>query len=352
MIRTTTLGKLGLQVGAQGLGCNNLTGFYGRAFDEKFAQRTVDLALDLGVTLLDTADVYGVGGDIGFGGNEIFVGKAIRGRRGDVVLTSKFGWLDQPDRSASQKEVAQWGVNASSVRVDPEYMRSACDASLQRLGVDYIDLYFCHRLVPDVPVEETVGAMAELVEAGKVRFLGLSSVSSEALSRACAVHPITAVESEWSLWTRDIESEVLSVARRLGVGIIAYAPLSRGMLTGQVRSYDDLGEDDFRRYSPRFQEGNFERNLALVDHITGLAQKKGCTPSQLALAWLHAQGDDVVPIPGADRPEFVSENVGALEIELDAEELSTIDMVFPLGVTAGARYADMSSVSDARPLNT
>jgi len=194
--------------------------------------------------------------------------------------------------------------------------------------------------------------MAELVEAGKVRFLGLSSVSSEELSRACAVHPITAVESEWSLWTRDIESKVLPVARQLGVGVIAYAPLSRGMLTGQVRSYDDLGVDDFRRYSPRFQEGNFERNLELVDHVIGLAQKKGCTPSQLALAWLHAQGDDVVPIPGADRPEFVVENVGALEIDLDAEELLTIDMVFPLGVTAGERYADMSSVSDARPLNT
>jgi aryl-alcohol dehydrogenase-like predicted oxidoreductase len=237
-------------------------------------------------------------------------------------------------------------VDSSNFRADPDYVKSACEASLQRLGVDCIDLYFAHRLSPAVPVEDTVGAMADLVKAGKVRFLGLSGVSATSLSRAASVHPITALESEWSLWTRDIEYEVLPVARQLGIGIIAYAPLGRGFLTGQVRSFDALAPDDVRRTFPRFQGANFERNLQLVEHIKQLARKRNCTPAQLALAWLHVQGSDVVPIPGGERPEQVSENVGALDVQLNADELSVIDSIFPLGAAAGARYPDMSHVSD------
>lgn len=337
MIRTTALGSAGLKVGAQGLGCLNLTGYYGRAFDKRSALATVSRAFEVGATLLDTGDIYGAHFGPGFGANEEFVGKAIRGRRSEVSLATKFGLVDT-------KSV---GDDGRTIRGDAPYVQSACDASLRRLGVDHIDLYYCHRVDPSVPVEETVGAMAELVKAGKVRFLGLSAVSAATLSRAATVHPITALESEWSLWTRDIEADVAPRARELGIGIVPYAPLGRGFLTGQVRSHDDLAPDDYRRTSPRFQGDNFARNLELVDRVRILARQKNCTMPQIALAWLHAQGDDVVPIPGADRPSYVSENVGALNVELGPDELASIEAIFPVGAAAGARYADMSTVSDA-----
>ena len=345
MIRTTTLG--GLKMGAQGLGCMNLTGFYGKPFDADAALRAVDKALELGVTLLDSSDTYGHY-TVGFGGNEAFLAKAIKGKRDKAVVATKFGFLPAKDGSGpSGRNIAAEGVNATTVRADPEYVKWACDGSLQRLGVDVIDLYFAHRLSPEVPVEETVGAMADLVKAGKVRAIGLCGVSAELLSRAVAVHPIAALESEWSLWTRDLEYEVLGVARRLGVGIVTYAPLGRGFLTGQLRSFDDLAADDYRRAFPRFQGENFKKNLELVDHVNQLAKEKNCTPAQLALAWLHAQGEDVVPIPGAETAEYVEENTGALDVKLSREELDAIDAIFPLGAAAGARYPNMSQVSDA-----
>jgi aryl-alcohol dehydrogenase-like predicted oxidoreductase len=337
MIRKTELGN-GLEVGAQGLGCMNLTGFYGRPFDEPVALATVKQALDLGITLLDTADEYGTVTQAGFGGNEKFVGKAIRGRRDEVVLVSKFGFVN-PDEAVDDRKV----------RGDAAYVKASCDASLSRLGVDHIDLYFCHRLDPRVELEETIGAMADLVAAGKVRHIGLSAVSADSLRQAARVHPITALESEWSLWTRDIEYEVVPAARELGVGIMPYTPLGRGFLTGQLRSFDDLAPDDYRRQSPRFQGENFAKNLELVEHVKKLAESKGCTTPQLALAWLHAQGDFVVPIPGADRPEYVAENVGALDVQLSKNEVDAINDVFPLNAAAGARYTDMAHVSDAAP---
>jgi aryl-alcohol dehydrogenase-like predicted oxidoreductase len=336
VIRKTSIGPSGLEVGGQGLGCMNLTGFYGRPFDEQEGIRTVQTALDLGVTLLDTADTYGQSTDTGFGGNEAFVGKAIRGRRDEVVLATKFGLVNRAEATDGQ-----------SIRGDRAYVRSACDASLGRLGVEHIDLYFCHRLDPRVPVEETIGAMAELITAGKVRYLGVSAVSAQSLAAAAAVHPITALESEWSLFTRDIEVEVVPLARKLGVAIVPYAPLGRGFLTGQVRSFDDLAPDDFRRTAPRFQPGNFERNLDLVEHIKKLADDKHSSTAQIALAWLHAQGPDVVPIPGADRPGFVADNAAALDVPLTADDLAGIEAVFPFGAAAGARYGDMRQVSDA-----
>jgi aryl-alcohol dehydrogenase-like predicted oxidoreductase len=344
MIGKANLG--GLVVGAQGLGCNNLTGFYGKAFDEQVALRTIDKALELGVTLLDTSDTYGHS-TVGFGGNEVFVAKAIKGRRSRVVVATKFGFVPQAAGDRAKTNKVEEGVTSASVRGDPEYVKTACEGSLERLGVDYIDLYFAHRVSPDVPVEETVGAMADLVKAGKVRYLGLCGVSASLLSRAASIHPIAVLESEWSLWTRDIEYEMLSVARRLGTGIMPYAPLGRGFLTGQLRSFEDLPPDDFRRSFPRFQGENFARNLKLVDHVRALAKGKNCTPAQLALAWLHAQGNDVVPIPGSDTPQYVAENVGALNVRLTADELSAIDAIFPLGAASGDRYPNMSQISDA-----
>lgn len=341
-MRQTRLGPAGMEVGQQGLGCMNLTGNYGRAFDERAALDAVSKALDLGVTLLDTADVYGdtIGDDpTGFGGNEAFVGRAIRSRRSEVVLASKFGF--QPRRAVGDSR------EHAPPRADAGYVKSACDASLQRLGVDHIDLYMCHRLDANVSVEETIGAMAELVQDGKVRFLGISAVSAADLRAAVAVHPISVLESEWSLWTRDIEVEILAVARELGVGIMPYSPLGRGFLTGQVRSFDDLGPDDYRRESPRFEGANFDLNLQLVAHVTKLAKAKGCSTAQLALAWLHEKGSDVVPIPGADRADQVKDNVGALDVVLDAEDLAAIEAVFPFGAAAGARYHDLSQVGDA-----
>jgi aryl-alcohol dehydrogenase-like predicted oxidoreductase len=300
--------------------------FYGSA-DESEATATIHLALELGITLLDTADMYGPFT------NEQLVGAAIADRRDEVVLAPKFGMVRDPGNPSRR-----------SINGRPDYVHRACDASLRRLAVDHIDLYYQHRVDPDVPIEETVGAMAELVEAGKVRFLGLSEASAETIRRAHAVHPITTLQSEYSLWSRDPEDEVLPALRELGIGLVAYSPLGRGFLTGQITSPDDLGADDFRRSSPRFQGENFERNLRLVDRVREIAADKDCTPGQLALAWVLAQGDDIVPIPGTKRRAYLEQNVEATEIELGADELAAIDEAAPAGAAAGDRYADMSAV--------
>lgn len=315
-----------LTVSALGLGCMGISEFYGEA-DEQESIRVIHRALDLGVTFLDTADMYGVGR------NEELVGRAIRGRRDEVVLATKFGNVRGPNGE-------RLGINGR-----PEYVRQACDASLKRLGVDHIDLYYQHRVDPDTPIEETVGAMAELVHAGKVRFLGLSEASAATLRRANAVHPITALQSEYSLWTRDPEEEVLPTCRELGIGFVAYSPLGRGFLSGQFRSPEDLPADDFRRHNPRFQGENFQKNLRLVEAVQDMAREKGCTPSQLALAWLLAQGNDIVPIPGTKRVKYLEENLGALNVHLNADDLAQLEAVFPLGAAAGERYPDMSSVN-------
>lgn len=315
-----------LTVSALGLGCMGMSEFYGEA-DEQESIRVIHRALDLGVTFLDTADMYGVGR------NEELVGRAIRGRRDEVVLATKFGNVRGPNGE-------RLGINGR-----PEYVRQACDASLKRLGVDHIDLYYQHRVDPDTPIEETVGAMAELVQAGKVRFLGLSEASAATLRRANAVHPITALQSEYSLWTRDPEEEVLPTCRELGIGFVAYSPLGRGFLSGQFRSPEDLPADDFRRHNPRFQGENFQKNLRLVEAVQDMAREKGCTPSQLALAWLLAQGNDIVPIPGTKRVRYLEENLGALDVHLNADDLAQLEAVFPLGAAAGERYPDMSSVN-------
>jgi aryl-alcohol dehydrogenase-like predicted oxidoreductase len=316
----------GLQVSELGLGCMGMSEFYG-ATDDDTSIATIRRALDLGVTLLDTADMYGPFT------NERLVGKAIAGRRDEVVLATKFGNVRREDGSRG-------GVDGR-----PEYVRHAADASLERLGVDHIDLYYQHRVDRTTPVEETWGALAELVAAGKVRHLGISEAAPETIRRAHAVHPVTAVQTEWSLWTRDVEDDgVLAMVRELGIGFVAYSPLGRGFLSGQIRSVDDLAADDFRRVNPRFQGDNFDRNLELVDKVTALAAEKAVTPGQLAIAWVLAQGDDVVPIPGTKRIAYLEENLGAAGVELTEDDLRQIDEVAPKGVALGDRYADMSVV--------
>jgi aryl-alcohol dehydrogenase-like predicted oxidoreductase len=320
------LGTQGLEVSALGLGCMGMSEFYG-ATNEAEAIATIERALDLGVSFLDTADMYGPFT------NERLVGKAIAARRGEVQLATKFG--------NERREDGSWvGINGR-----PEYVRAACDASLERLGVETIDLYYQHRVDTSVPIEETVGAMAELVEAGKVRFLGLSEAAAGTIRRAHAVHPIAALQTEYSLWTRDVEDEILPTVRELGVGFVAYSPLGRGFLSAQIRNSGDLKEGDFRSHNPRFQEGNIESNLELIDRVAEIASEKKVTSAQLALAWVLAQGDDVVPIPGTTSVSHLEQNVTALEIELTDEDLSQIEQAFPRGATAGPRYPDMSNVN-------
>src|SRR6185295_13290397 len=304
-----TLGQ-GLEVSAIGLGCMGMSEFYG-ARDEQRALDTIHRALDLGVTFLDTADMYGPFT------NEKLVARAIAGRRDEVQLATKFGNVR--------------GENGEylGIRGDADYVRQACEASLERLGVDHIDLYYQHRVAKDTDIEETVGAMAELVEAGKVRHLGLSEASPETIRRAHAVHPITALQTEYSLWTRDPEDEILPTIRELGIGFVAYSPLGRGFLSGRITSPEDLDPDDFRRRNPRFQGENFDRNLELVDRVRELAGEKGTTPSQLALAWVLRQGDDIVPIPGTKRVAYLEENAGAASVELSDDELARIEAAFP-----------------------
>jgi aryl-alcohol dehydrogenase-like predicted oxidoreductase len=315
-----SLGKGGLSVSALGLGCMGMSDFYGPRDDHE-SRRTLDRALELGVSFLDTADMYGPFT------NEKLVGEFLRGKREQVVIATKFGIVRDPANPSGR-----------AISGKPAYVRQACDASLQRLGVDVIDLYYQHRVDPEVPIEETVGAMAELVKAGKVRHLGLSEASVETLRRAAAVHPIAALQTEYSLWSRDPEDEILATCRELGIGFVAYSPLGRGFLTGEIRKPDDLAEDDFRRHNPRFQGENFDKNLALVDAVGALAKAKAVTPAQLALAWVLAQGDDIVPIPGTKRVSRLEENVGAAAVKLTPAELHRLDELAPRGSFVGLRY--------------
>ncbi|MGD0947164.1 MAG: aldo/keto reductase [Candidatus Binatia bacterium] len=319
-MQTRALGKL--PVSAMGLGCMGMSEFYGPA-DEAEAIATIHRALDLGVTLLDTADMYGPYT------NEELVGRAIRGRRNQVVLATKCGIVRDPNDRALR------GINGR-----PEYIRTACDGSLRRLGVDHVDLYQLHRVDPQVPIEESVGAMGELVRAGKTRFIGLSEAGPETLRRAHATHPITSLQTEYSLWSRDPEEAILPTCRELGIGFMPYSPLGRGFLSGRIKCFEDLAPDDFRRYSPRFQEENFAKNLALVARVEEIARAKGCTAAQLALAWVLAQGDDIVPIPGTKRRSYLEENLGALSVRLSAEDLARLDAACPRGAAAGPRYPE------------
>ncbi len=321
-MQTRTLGRDGPVVSALGLGCMGMSAFYGGRGDDAAAIAVIQRALERGVTLLDTADMYGPHT------NERLVGRAIAGRRGQVLLATKFGVrLDPSDPQAR-------GVDGR-----PEYVQAACEASLRRLGVEHIDLYYQHRVDPQVPIEETVGAMARLVEQGKVRWLGLSEAAPETIRRAHAVHPITALQTEYSLWSREPEyNGVLHTVRELGIGFVPYSPLGRGFLTGAIRSPDDFEDGDYRRSSPRFQGENFARNLALVAQVNAIAAARGISPGQLALAWVLAQGEDLVPIPGTKRLAYLEENLDALDVVLDADELARIDAVFPVDVAAGARY--------------
>jgi len=324
-METRKLGNQGLRVSALGLGCMGMSEFYGEA-DEKEALATIDAALELGINFLDTADMYGPFT------NEKLVGKAIAGRRENIILATKFGNVRGEDGS-------RLGINGR-----PEYVRACCDASLKRLNVDHTDLYYQHRVDPNVPIEDTVGAMAELVQQGKVLFLGLSEAAPETIRRAHAVHPISALQTEYSLWSRDPEKVLFPLVQELGIGFVAYSPLGRGFLTGRFQRYEDIPEDDFRRHQPRFQGENFEKNIQLVRKVEELAKEKNVTPGQLALAWVRAQSDNIVPIPGTTRTKHLRENAAAVDIQLRDEELQQIDAIFPMDVTAGDRYADMSSV--------
>ncbi|MDO3412134.1 aldo/keto reductase [Saccharibacillus sp. CPCC 101409] len=313
------LGRQGLEVSPLGLGCMGMSEFYGPA-DERESLRVLEKALDSGITFFDTADMYGNGH------NEQLISPFIVKNRERLTIATKFGNVRGPNGE-------RLGVNGR-----PEYVRESCEKSLRRLGVDTIDLYYQHRVDPDTPIEETVGAMSRLVEEGKVRYLGLSEAAPDTIRRAHAVHPVSALQTEYSLWSRDIEDEILPVCRELGIGFVPYSPLGRGFLTGQIQSPDDLEEDDFRRHSPRFQGENFKKNLELVERIKEIAGEKGCTPPQLALAWLLAQGDDIVPIPGTKREKYLLENIGALRVSLTEDELKRIDEAAPKGATAGLRY--------------
>ncbi|HEX4717076.1 MAG TPA: aldo/keto reductase [Thermoleophilaceae bacterium] len=324
-MKTKKLGQQGLEVSAMGLGCMGMSEFYGQA-DEDEAVRTIQRALELGVNFFDTADMYGPFT------NEKLVGRAIADRRDDVVVATKFG------------NVRGENGERLGIRGDAEYVRQACDGSLQRLGVDHIDLYYQHRVDKSVEIEETVGAMKELVDAGKVRYLGLSEASPETIQRAHAVHPISALQTEYSLWSRDPEDRILPTIRGLGVGFVAYSPLGRGFLSGRFQSPDEFGEDDFRAHHPRFQGENFQKNLELVERVKQIADEKGVTAGQLALAWVMAQGDDIVPIPGTTKVKNLEENAAAAEIDLTEDDLQRLDEVAPRDVAAGDRYADMSSI--------
>lgn len=321
-MKVRPLGLNGPQVSALGLGCMGMSEFYGTG-DDNESTLVIHRALELGVNFLDTADIYGPFK------NEELVGRAIRGKRNQVFLATKFGIVRDPANPSYR------GINGT-----PEYVRKSCDASLARLGVDHIDLYYQHRVDPKTPIEETVGAMAELVQQGKVRYLGLSEAGSNTLRRACQVHPISALQTEYSLWSRDPEDDILSTCRDLGIAFVAYSPLGRGFIAGRFKRFEDLPEGDQRRNWPRFQGANFQKNLDLANKVAEIAREKGCTPSQLALAWVLAQGDDIIPIPGTKHMHYLEDNIGSLHVKLMPDDLQRLEQVFPRGVAAGTRYPE------------